>query len=125
MGLFDDAAYVETVRDEVALNKAKDRVAEEDRQNQERLDYIKSVIDTMAGAKSAQELKKIHDVAVRKLTIRKDTRGAERISLEWKRIRLRDTSLDASKCHDTLRAKRKCVATVESCRAAALGETSR
>ncbi|MHA6127096.1 hypothetical protein ACX3YD_13035 [Pseudomonas fluorescens group sp. PF-1] len=86
MGLFDDAAYVETVRDEVALNKAEDRVVEEDRQKQERLDYIKSVIDTMAGAQSAQELKKIHDVAVRKLTIRKDTKGAERISLEWKRI---------------------------------------
>ncbi|PVZ55506.1 hypothetical protein C9422_21030 [Pseudomonas sp. B1(2018)] len=30
--------------------------------------------------------KKIHDVAVRKLTIRKNTKGAERISLEWKRI---------------------------------------
>lgn len=86
MGLFDDAAYVETVRDEVAIAKAEDKVAEEDRQKQERLDYIKSVIDTMAGAQSAQELKKIHDVAVRKLTLRKDTKGAERISLEWKRI---------------------------------------
>lgn len=53
---------------------------------EERLDYIKSVIDTMAGAQSPQELKKIHDVAVRKLTLRKDTKGAERISLEWKRI---------------------------------------
>jgi hypothetical protein len=87
MGLFDDAAYVETVRDEVALNKAEDRVAEEDRQKQERLDYIKSVIDTMGGAQSAQELKKIHDVAVRKLTLRKDTKGVERVSLEWKRIK--------------------------------------
>jgi hypothetical protein len=86
MGLFDDAAYVETVRDEVAIAKAEDKVAEEDRQKQERLDYIKSVIDTMAGAQSAQELKKIHDVAVRKLILRKDTKGAERISLEWKRI---------------------------------------
>jgi hypothetical protein len=86
MGLFDDAAYVETVRDEVAIAKAEDKQEEIDRQQQERLEYIRSVIETMGGAQSAQELKKIHDVAVRKLTLRKDTRGAERVSLEWKRI---------------------------------------
>ncbi|MFJ3409471.1 hypothetical protein [Pseudomonas protegens] len=86
MGLFDDAAYVDAVRDEVAITKAEDKVAEEARQKQERLDYLKSVIETMAGAQSAQELKKIHDVAVRKLTVRNDTKGVERISLEWKRI---------------------------------------
>jgi len=86
MGLFDDAAYVDAVRDEVAISKAEDRVAEEDKQKQDRLDYIKSVIDTMAAAQSPQELKKIHDVAVRKLGLRNDTKGAERVSLEWKRI---------------------------------------
>jgi hypothetical protein len=82
MGLFDDAAYVETVRDEVALNKAEDRLAEEERQKQERLDYIKSVVDTMQGAQSLQELKKLHDHAVRRLTTRNDTGGVKRIAKE-------------------------------------------
>jgi hypothetical protein len=84
--LFDDKDYVSQLADEQAIEHAEDQEAEKARQQQERLDYIKSVIETMSGAKSAQELKKIHDVAVRKLTIRKDTKGAERISLEWKRI---------------------------------------
>ncbi|WP_242201485.1 MULTISPECIES: hypothetical protein [unclassified Pseudomonas] len=86
LGMFDDAEYVNQLKDEELIEHAEDQEAERARQQQERLDYIKSVIDTMAGAQSPQELKKIHDVAVRKLTLRKDTKGAERISLEWKRI---------------------------------------
>lgn len=86
LGMFDDAEYVNQLKDEELIEYAEDQEAERARQQQERLDYIKSVIDTMAGAQSPQELKKIHDVAVRKLTLRKDTKGAERISLEWKRI---------------------------------------
>ena len=86
LGMFDDKDYVSQLADEQAIEHAEDQEAEKARQQQERLDYIKSVIDSMAGAQSAQELKKIHDVAVRKLTLRKDTKGAERISLEWKRI---------------------------------------
>lgn len=86
LGMFDDDEYVNQLKDEEKLDQAEDKIAEEARQKQERLDYIKSIIDTMAGAQSPQELKKIHDVAVRKLTLRKDTKGAERVSLEWKRI---------------------------------------
>ena len=82
MGLFDDAAYVDAVRDEVAITKAEDRVTEEARQKQERLDYIKSVVETMQGAQSAQELKKIHDHAVRKLGVRNDTTAVLRINKE-------------------------------------------
>ena len=86
MGLFDDAAYVDAVRDEVALEKAENRVEEEERQRQERLDYIKSVIDNLHSAQTPHERKKIHDVAVRQLTLRKDDKGAARISLEWNKI---------------------------------------
>ena len=86
LGMFDDAEYVNQLKDEEQIEHAEDQEAERARQQQERLDYIKSVIDTMACAQSPRELKKIHDVAVRKLTLRKDTKGAERISLEWKRI---------------------------------------
>lgn len=82
MGLFDDAAYVDAVRDEVAITKAEDRVTEEARQKQERLDYIKSVVETMQGAQSAQELKKIHDHAVRILAARKDNGAVHRINKE-------------------------------------------
>jgi len=82
MGLFDDAAYVDAVRDEVAISKAEDRVAEEDRQKQERLDYIKSVVDTMQKAQSVNELKKLHDHAVRILAARKDTTAVQRINKE-------------------------------------------
>ncbi|MCK9802129.1 hypothetical protein M1B34_31835 [Pseudomonas sp. MAFF 302030] len=82
MGLFDDAAYVDAVRDEVAITKAEDKVTEEARQKQERLDYIKSVVETMQGAKSAQELKKIHDHAVRILAARKDNGAVQRINKE-------------------------------------------
>lgn len=86
LGMFDDPEYVDQLKDEERIEQAEDQEAEKARQQQERLDYIKSVIDTMASAQSPQELKKIHDTAVRKLMRRKDTKGAERISLEWKRI---------------------------------------
>jgi hypothetical protein len=86
MGLFDDTAYVDAVRDEVALEKAENKVEEEERQKLERLDYIKSVIENLKGAQTPHERKKIHDVAVRQLTLRKDEKGAARISLEWKKL---------------------------------------
>lgn len=82
MGLFDDASYVDAVRDEVAMNKAEDRVAEEERQKQERLDYIKSVVENMRRAQSAHEVKKLHDHAVRILAARKDTNAVQRINKE-------------------------------------------
>lgn len=83
MGMFDDASYVEAVRDEVAIEKAEDKVEEEERQKQERLDYIASVISLMGGAQSANELKKIHDTAVRKLSARRDDKAITRIAREF------------------------------------------
>ncbi|WP_439895277.1 hypothetical protein ACTACV_10200 [Pseudomonas syringae] len=83
LGLHDDANYLEQLNDELAMERAEDKVEEEARQKQERLDYIKSVVDTMGGAKSAGELKKIHDVAVRKLAARRDEKAVTRISREY------------------------------------------
>ncbi|WP_428851060.1 hypothetical protein [Pseudomonas alabamensis] len=82
LGLFDDAAYVDAVRDEVAISKADDRLAEEERQKQERLDYLKNTVESMQGAQSLYELKKIHDSAVRRLAARKDDTGVQRIAKE-------------------------------------------
>jgi hypothetical protein len=83
MGMFDNAEYVEAVRDEVALEKAEDKVEEEERQKQARLDYIQSVVDLLKGAQSANELKKIHDVAVKKLAARNDIKAVTRITREY------------------------------------------
>lgn len=82
LGMFDDQNYVQQLQAEQAIEQAEDREAEIERQKQERLDYIKSTIETMQGAKSAQELKKIHDHAVRRLTARKDDSGVRRIAKE-------------------------------------------
>lgn len=86
LGMFDDRDYVQQRQEEQAIEQAVDKDAEIAKQQQDRLDYIKSVIDTMQGAKTPHELKKIHDVAVRQLTLRKDEKGAARISLEWKKL---------------------------------------
>lgn len=89
LGLFDDADYVDQRKDEELIEQAEDKQAEEDRQKEERLTYIKSVIESMATAQSANELKKIHDVAVRKLGARRDESGVKRIVREWTEQNLR------------------------------------
>ncbi|WP_188036217.1 hypothetical protein [Pseudomonas sp. EZ-C24] len=82
LGMFDDQNYVQQLQAEQAIEQAEDKEAEIERQKQERLDYIRSTIETMQGAQSAQELKKIHDHAVRRLTARKDESGVRRIAKE-------------------------------------------
>lgn len=82
LGLFDDQDYVQQLQAEQAIELAEDRDAEIERQKQERLDYIKSVVETMQGAQSMQELKKLHDHAVRRLTARNDDTAIKRIAKE-------------------------------------------
>lgn len=82
LGLFDDQDYVQQLQAEQAIEQAEDRDAEIERQKQERLDYIKSVVETMQGAQSMQELKKLHDHAVRRLTARNDDNAIKRIAKE-------------------------------------------
>lgn len=82
LGMFDDQNYVQQLQAEQAIEQAEDKEAEIERQKQERLDYIKSVVDTMQGAKSLQELKKIHDHAVRRLKARNDDTAIKRVAKE-------------------------------------------
>lgn len=82
LGMFDDVNYVQQLQAEQAIEQAEDREAEIERQKQERLDFLKNTIDTMQGAQSLQELKKIHDHAVRRLTARRDDPGVKRIAKE-------------------------------------------
>ncbi|NWC11909.1 hypothetical protein HX776_24285 [Pseudomonas agarici] len=86
LGMFDDRDYVQQRQEEEAIEQAIDKDAEIAKQQQERLDYIKSVIENLKGAQTPHERKKIHDVAVLQLTRRKDEKGAARISLEWKNL---------------------------------------
>lgn len=82
LGMFDDVNYVQQLQAEQAIEQAEDREAEIERQKQGRLDYIKSVVETMQGAQSLQELKKLHDHAVRRLTARNDDTAIKRIAKE-------------------------------------------
>ncbi|MBV4500415.1 hypothetical protein [Pseudomonas shirazensis] len=82
LGMFDDQNYVQQLQAEQAIEQAEDREAEMERQKQERLDYIKSVVETMQGAQSLQELKKLHDHAVRRLKARNDDTAIKRVAKE-------------------------------------------
>lgn len=84
LGLFDDREYVQNLQEEQAVELAEDRVAEEEKQKAERLEYLRSTIETMKGAATLNELKKIHDHAVRRLTARKDDKAVKRIAQELK-----------------------------------------
>jgi hypothetical protein len=83
LGMFDDKDYVNALADEQAIEHAEDQAAEEERQKQERLDFIASVIESLKTAKTPKELKSFHDVAVRRLTLRNDTKAVTRIVREY------------------------------------------
>jgi hypothetical protein len=84
LGLFDDRDYVSQLKDEQQVELAEDKIAEEEKQKAERLDYIKSVIESLQTAKTPNELKAFHDVAVRRLTARNDGAAVTRIAREYK-----------------------------------------
>lgn len=84
LGLFDDREYVNQLNEELAIERAEDKEAEIEKQKAERLEFLKSTIDTMSKAASFNELKKIHDHAVRRLSMRKDENGVKRIAKELK-----------------------------------------
>ncbi|MFW3895325.1 hypothetical protein [Pseudomonas bharatica] len=80
MGLFDDASYVETVRSEVAIEKAEDQAAEQERQRLERLDWLKSSVETMAGAVTMHELKILNTRFIKSATARNEAAFIRRIT---------------------------------------------
>lgn len=84
LGLFDDRDYVQALQEEQKVELAEDRIAEEEKQKAERLEYIKSVIESLKTAKTPNELKGFHDVAVRRLTARGDNAAVTRIAREYK-----------------------------------------
>lgn len=89
LGLFEDREYRAVIEDEQRIAEADDRLAEEERQKQERLDFIASVIKGLGDAQSPNELKKVHDVAVRKLGARNDAKAVTRITREYEEQKTR------------------------------------
>lgn len=89
LGMFEDREYRAVIEDEQRIAEADDKLAEEERQKQERLDFIASVIKGLADAQSPNELKKVHDVAVRKLGARNDAKAVTRITREYEEQKTR------------------------------------
>lgn len=96
LGMFEDQNYVQQLQAEEAIESAEDRQVEVERQQEERLTFIKNTIETMKTALTPQERKKIHDHAVRRLIGRRDERGAARISLELKNLEAGKTGEEAA-----------------------------
>lgn len=82
MGMFDDPSYVEIRQEEEAADRVITQAAEEERAREERLSYLKSVVESMQQAGSFAELKGIHDKAVRFLTAKNDQGGIKRVAKE-------------------------------------------
>lgn len=89
LGLFEDLEYRAVIEDEQRIADADDKLAEEERQKTERLEFIASVIKGLADAQSPNEMKKVHDVAVRKLGARNDAKAVTRITREYEEQKTR------------------------------------
>ena len=80
LGLFDDRDYVAQREEEEAIAKAEDKEAAIERQKQERLDWLKSAVEAMAGAVTMHELKTLHAKFVRDATRRNETAFVTRLA---------------------------------------------
>ena len=72
LGMFEDHDYKAERQEEAALEQAENKEAEAARQKQERLDWLKSALDTMATAATLHELKSLHASYVRSATRRRE-----------------------------------------------------
>jgi hypothetical protein len=80
MGLHDDAAYVEQVRDEATLEKADNRIEEKERQAAEHREWLANLIQLIETATNMNELEKLFKGSIRKLDLRKDDAGKLRVT---------------------------------------------
>lgn len=75
MGLHDLPEYVNELANESALEKAEDKVAEQERQAKERVEWMETTIRLIETCNRPHELGIIYKGAIRKLDLRKDERG--------------------------------------------------
>lgn len=82
LGMHDDRGYVEQRQQEASAEQAAKIAEEEAQKRDDRLAFIKQAIDDMQAAQTMPELKRAHDVAVRKLNAQGDQTGVKRIAKE-------------------------------------------
>lgn len=80
LGLYDDRDYVAEREEEAALEQAENKEAELARQHQERLDWLKAALETMAAAVTLHELSKLHATYVRSATRRHEDKFVTRLA---------------------------------------------
>ena len=80
LGMYDDRDYVAQRAEEEAIEAAEDKEAEAERQKQERLDWLKSAVEAMAGAVTMHEIKTLHTKFVRDATRRGETAFVTRLA---------------------------------------------
>lgn len=80
LGMFDDRDYLQSRHEEAAIEAAEDKAAEIERQREERLEWLKGVIEAMDTAQSKYELDKLHTSAVRSASTRKETQFVTRLA---------------------------------------------
>jgi len=83
LGLYDDRDYVAEREAEAQLEQAENKEAEAARQAQERLDWLKAALDTMAGAQTMHELSKLHASYVRSATRRNEDKFVKRLAIAF------------------------------------------
>lgn len=86
LGLFDDLDYVAERTEQAAIEKAEDKEAAIEKQKQDRLDWLKTALDTMRDAVTAAELRTLHNKYVRDTTRRKEDKFTKRIAQEYEEL---------------------------------------
>lgn len=80
LGLFDDRDYVAEREAEARLEQAENKEAELARQKQERIDWLKEALTTMAGAATVHELNTLHARYIRSAQRRDEQKFITRLS---------------------------------------------
>lgn len=83
MGMWDDRDYVAERKEESALEQAENKEAALARQQQERLDWLKKALETMAGAVTVNELSKLHASYVRSASRRNEQNFVKRLAMAF------------------------------------------
>ena len=98
MGMFDDPTYIDTVRNEIELEKADDKDAEIARQKLERLDWLNSSIELLTSAVNLHELNILNVRFVREATRRKEPKFIARLTraFEQRKTALANSKEDAA-----------------------------
>ncbi|OUM27999.1 hypothetical protein B8W70_15490 [Pseudomonas sp. 1239] len=80
LGMFDDTDYFKQRQEETAIEVAEDKAATEEQQKQERLEWLRTAVETMAGAVTMHELKMLNTRFVKSATGRNETAFLRRLT---------------------------------------------